>query len=175
MVDDIRARLAACPLGEFKTISQAIDYARHYARDVDALLTENAELEEEREAISALFPDDATHKHAQTGESLYDNIQDALRGLDSHRRRGDHNFVEWQKTERRIAALEKALRAQQCKCPVLLKCPHCGGDVVEGVDQFSGSWICGACVKTVNLPKDSARQCIRCAALAGDETGAEKD
>ena len=39
------------------------------------------ELEAERQEISALFPDDATHKHEQTGESLYDNIQDALRDL----------------------------------------------------------------------------------------------
>ena len=65
-----------------------------------------------------------------------------------------------------VEGMRKALEATPCRCPVLLKCPHCEGDVVEGADQYSGSWICGACVKAVTLPKDPAYPCIRCAALA---------
>lgn len=68
-----------------------------------------------------------------------------------------------------VEGMRKALEAQPCRCSLLLKCPHCAGDVVEGVNQFSGSWICGACVKEVNLPKDPAYPCIRCAALAAWE------
>lgn len=33
------------------------------------------------EDISDAFPDDATHKHEVTGESLVDNVRDALRDL----------------------------------------------------------------------------------------------
>lgn len=43
-LDAIRARLAACPMWPM-TYARAIDYAVHYARDVDALLTANAALE----------------------------------------------------------------------------------------------------------------------------------
>lgn len=63
------------------------------------------------------------------------------------------------------ARLILALEKQRCSCPVLLMCPHCGGNVTEGEDQYAGSWICGACVRTVSLTKDHSRPCLRCIAL----------
>ena len=40
-----------------------------------------AQAKADLEDISAAFPDDATHKHEVTGESLVDNVRDALRDL----------------------------------------------------------------------------------------------
>lgn len=70
------------------------------------------------------------------------------------------------------ARLILALEKQRCSCPVLLMCPHCGGNVTEGEDQYAGSWICGACVRTVSLPKDHSRPCLRCSAI--DEARKER-
>jgi hypothetical protein len=66
----------------------------------------------------------------------------------------------------RVAQLEEALGKQPCLCPPLIECPRCHGPVVEGRDQYEGSWICGKCVAEVQLPKDPDRPCARCAALS---------
>lgn len=67
-----------------------------------------------------------------------------------------------------IAMMREALEKSECWCPRLFICPHCGGDVVEGQDQYAGSWICGKCVRCVILPRDEGRKCTRCAALSAD-------
>lgn len=44
-------------------------------------------LESEHEAILSLLPDDATCKHPETGESLLDNLRDALKRLEDAERK----------------------------------------------------------------------------------------
>ena len=62
--------------------------------------------------------------------------------------------------------LRVALEQSPCKCQRAARCQECGNNLVEGRDQYSGSWICGVCVKERDLLElPVVRKCTRCAAL----------
>ncbi len=65
-----------------------------------------------------------------------------------------------------IETLRRALEATPCKCPTIKQCRTCGMKLVEGHDQFTGSWICPDCVAVAAPFKDPLKPCRRCAALA---------
>lgn len=108
------------------------------------------------------------------GGSIKNNngLSDDGGGEDEHlcgRCAGAQMYAYQDQIEEHKAALARALdglRVQPCQCPKLLRCPHCKGSVVEGHDQYAGSWICGACCKEVDLQRDTSRQCTRCAILS---------
>lgn len=54
---------------------------RAYAKAIRELHARLAAAKADLEDISDALPDDATHKHEVTGESLVDNVRDALRDL----------------------------------------------------------------------------------------------
>lgn len=65
-----------------RSLIDEIERLRDCLRISDAFYaTKDAEIERLRTqiaAISDLFPDDATHRHPETGESLLDNVRDLL-------------------------------------------------------------------------------------------------
>lgn len=94
---DIYARNLAfyaklCRLQEWSTDVIHSGVIEHSLREYAAFLRDNASLiaaapavQDTLDAISALFPDDATHKYPETGESLIDNVRDLIREREKER------------------------------------------------------------------------------------------